>query len=499
MKKKRMCDEVSELVKEWHPTKNGILMPENVMCGSKILVWWRCDKGHEWKASISHRTSREGTGCPYCSGRYAITGENDLQTLFPVIAQEWNFEKNKDITPNKVKPGSSKKVWWKCKKGHEWQAIVYHRTKNNSKCPYCSGRYAIMGENDLQTLMPNIAKEWHPIKNKELLPTDVKPGSNIKVWWHCKEGHEWKAAVVDRTRKNGSNCPYCSGNINIKGKTDLQTLFPEIAAEFNNEKNVGVSPSELFAKSGKKFWWNCNNGHSWQASVISRTNLKAGCPFCAGQRPVLGENDLKTLRPDLALEWHPNKNRNFTPSDCTISSGRKIWWKCKKGHEWQSVVSTRTGKDNCGCPYCTGRYAVSGKNDLATLKPNLVKEWNYKKNKSLLISEIKISSNKRVWWICENGHEWKTSISSRTKEKGTSCPYCSGYLAIPGETDLATLNPKLAMEWHPTKNKMRNITKVTAHSSKKAWWICEKDHEWRATVNMRSYGSGCPFCLKEKK
>ena len=425
--------------------------------------------------------------------------QNFISQTYPQIASQWHPSLNGELTPDKIKAGSSKKVWWQCENGHAWQAIVYHRTKNHSNCPYCSGRYAIKGENDLQTLMPRIAKEWHPTKNRCLLPTDVKPGSNKKIWWRCKEGHEWQAAIVDRTRKNGSGCPYCSGNLNIKGKTDLQTLFPEIAKEFDTNKNGDMSPSELFAKSGKKVWWICNKGHSWQASVISRTNLKAGCPFCAGQRPIPGENDLKILRPDLAAEWHPDKNRNFTPSDCTISSGRKIWWRCKEGHEWQAVISTRTGKDNCGCPYCAGRYAISGVNDLATLNPELVKEWNYKKNESLLCSEVKIASNKRVWWICEKGHEWQAAISGRTKENGTGCPYCLGYLAIPGETDLATINPELVLEWNAKKNKRHDITKITAHSSKKVWWICEKGHEWRAAVNTRSYGSGCPFCFKEKK
>lgn len=216
-----------------------------------------------------------------------------------------------------------------------------------------------------------------------------------------------------------------SGNIVIPGKTDLHALFPEIACEFDVDKNEGTTSGEICAKSGRKVWWRCNKGHSWQAPVINRTNLKSGCPFCAGQRPIPGENDLGTVRPDLAAEWHPQKNRNFKPSDCTISSGRKVWWSCREGHEWKSVVSARTGKDNCGCPYCYGRYAVPGVNDLETVNPELASEWHPTKNKTKP-SRILPNSNKKAWWLCsECGYEWRTLITSRSA-RGSGCPRCLG-------------------------------------------------------------------------
>lgn len=192
-----------------------------------------------------------------------------------------------------------------------------------------------------------------------------------------------------------------------------------------SDKNAGITPAEICAKSGKKIWWRCKKGHSWQAPVISRTNLKAGCPICAGQRTLPGENDLATLRPDLVAEWHPSKNRDFKPSDCTISSGRKVWWRCKEGHEWQSVVSARTGKDSCGCPYCYGRYAVTGVNDLEAVKPELALEWHPTKNK-MKPSQILPNSNKKAWWLCpECGYEWRTLIPSRSA-RGSGCPRCAG-------------------------------------------------------------------------
>ncbi|MBR2727144.1 MAG: hypothetical protein IKD71_04540, partial [Solobacterium sp.] len=124
-----------ELASEWHPTKNGTLTPEMLTLGSGIEVWWRCKKGHEYKARISRRV--RGDGCPYCSGHKVEKGFNDLATLNPELAKEWHPTKNGSLTPEMVAPNSNKKVWWQCKNGHEWQAYISNRNRGN-KCPYCT-------------------------------------------------------------------------------------------------------------------------------------------------------------------------------------------------------------------------------------------------------------------------------------------------------------------------------------------------------------------------
>jgi hypothetical protein len=83
------------------------------------------------------------------------------------------------LLPKDVTPRSSKKVWWICGKGHEWEAIIYNRVKGRG-CPYCAGFYACT-DNCLETLAPHIAKEWHPKKNGDLTPKDVTKSSNKKV------------------------------------------------------------------------------------------------------------------------------------------------------------------------------------------------------------------------------------------------------------------------------------------------------------------------------
>ena len=119
---------------------------------------------------------------------------------------EWNYEKNGDLNPLELTAFSNRKVWWKCEKGHEWEAKIQNRS-NGTNCPYCSGKQVLKGFNDLATLYPEVAKEWHPTKNENLKPCDVAPQSHRKVWWKCEKGHEWQATIADRNA--GRGCPIC--------------------------------------------------------------------------------------------------------------------------------------------------------------------------------------------------------------------------------------------------------------------------------------------------
>ena len=275
--------------------------------------------------------------------------ENSLLSINPGIAAEWNYRKNGNLRPENFSTSSNKKVWWKCSKGHEWQAKINSRN-NGSGCPYCSGRYAIKGESDLQTVNPSLAKEWDYKKNDGLTPADVLPNSNKKIWWRCSQGHEYQATVCNRNF--GYGCPYCSGRSVLKGENDLQTVNPALAEEWDYEKNSGLTPTDVLPNSNKKVWWICSQGHEWQAMVISR-NKGHGCPYCAGRYPIKGKSDLQTINPTLAKEWNYEKNNDLTPADVTPNSGQKVWWKCSKGHEWLARIADRSrGR---GCPQCARR------------------------------------------------------------------------------------------------------------------------------------------------
>ena len=134
-KEKKYLSDYPILLAEWDYQKNHGLDPQTIRHRSRTVVWWKCNKGHEWQATIAARS--QGYGCPYCSGRYVIPGQTDLKTVNPILAKEWDYAMNDTLSPEDFSMGSNKKVWWKCNNGHQWQAIIKHRN-NGSGCPVCA-------------------------------------------------------------------------------------------------------------------------------------------------------------------------------------------------------------------------------------------------------------------------------------------------------------------------------------------------------------------------
>ena len=125
-----------EIISEWDYEKNKNVVPDMLMAGSNQKVWWKCSNGHSWQAAVY---SRKKNGCPYCSGRKTLQGVNDLKTTNPVLAEEWDYEKNGTLTPEDTSIQSNKSVWWKCHRGHSWKAKPSERYNGNG-CPECDGR-----------------------------------------------------------------------------------------------------------------------------------------------------------------------------------------------------------------------------------------------------------------------------------------------------------------------------------------------------------------------
>lgn len=139
---------------------------------------------------------------------------NDLASRHPELLAEWDWDRNGDLKPTDVIASSNKRVWWKCKEGHEWSGLVANRARKGKAdpgCPYCSGCKVLAGYNDLAITHPGIAAMWHPRMNKRLKPTGVQAVSRKPAWWRGECGHVYQMAVRDRVRARPGYCPYCSG------------------------------------------------------------------------------------------------------------------------------------------------------------------------------------------------------------------------------------------------------------------------------------------------
>jgi hypothetical protein len=271
-----------------------------------------------------------------------------------------------------------------------------------------------------------------------------------------------------------------------------------LVTQWHSARNAGLTPHDLTAGSHRRVWWVCPQGpdHEWRASPANRVRGD-GCPYCAHLRPSV-TNCLATVAPNLAAEWHPTRNGPLTPHDVVAGAARRVWWKCARGgdHEWFVSIDNRV-RAGSGCPFCTGRRACAGQS-LADQFPELAAEWHPTKNGALGPRDVTRASSRRVWWKCRGGpdHEWQGFITARTRVKvrGNGCPFCAGR-RLSVTNCLATRCPKVAAEWHPTKNSPVAPDEVLMGTAKKYWWLCVSGHEWSARVSHRTgIGSGCPNC-----
>lgn len=207
--------------------------------------------------------------------------------------------------------------------------------------------------NILSEVHPELVAEWSE-RNLPLTPDKITYGSNKIVWWIGTCGHEWQTSV--KARSNGEKCPVCSGARVVEGVNDLATLKPELVAEWSS-KNNALKPTMVTVGSHKKVIWKGKCGHEWTATVKSRAISGTGCPYCSHNKVLEGFNDLASQRPLIASEWS-ERNYPLKPNMVTVFANRKVWWKCSKGHEWNALISTRSGGSQC--PYCSGQiYAAA--------------------------------------------------------------------------------------------------------------------------------------------
>lgn len=345
--RKYIINDYPDISKEYMKEKNIVPM-EEIYAGYPVPVWWKCEKGHEWQALVRNRVVNHG--CIYCNRQVPIVGENDFETTDPLLAKEWHSTKNGHFTPQMAMRGSSKKVWWKCKQGHEWEAVIYSRAIG-SGCPYCSGRLPIRGENDFETLHRDLASEWHPTKNGKLEPCEFKEKSNKKVWWQCKEGHEWQDSIYERVSKK--RCKFCNNTAVIPDKNSFKALEPEAASYWNYEANGDLKPESFLPHSNKEVNWICGK-HKWEEIIQTMTKRKA-CPYCSGVR-ISEEDSAFNKYPKLLLEYDHDKNIGININTISKGSSKKIWWKCKKGHSWLAPTERRVKGSNC--PYCYGKKSI---------------------------------------------------------------------------------------------------------------------------------------------
>ena len=236
-------------------------------------------------------------------------------------------------------------------------------------------------------------------------PTLVASGSNAPRSWRCSKGHKWSVSPNNRTQKGTTGCPFCAGKRVIAGVNDLQTQYPEIAAQAD-----GWNPETFHAKSNKRMQWRCLEGHSWSAAICDRVEGD-DCSVCSNRVLQRGHNDLKSTHPLIALQAD-----GWDPSNVIDGSHSRQNWICGLGHKWTTTVKKRISGQ--GCPFCSGQRVLKGFNDLKTLNPVLASEaygWDP--------TTVTIHSGIKQQWRCDEGHLYYATPDKRSNLRG--CPSCS--------------------------------------------------------------------------
>lgn len=484
-----------ELLNEIDWEKNKNFDPYKLTPRANQKIWWKCEKGHSWEATITNKTRKGYNGdCPYCLNR-KLCDDNSLAHVRPDIAKDWHPTKNEQLTPKDVIAGGSKKVWWICKHNHEWKTTVGARVNNGTGCPKCSlqtSRIEIAIYSEVKALFDDVLwQEKIDGYECDILIKEKNIGIEVDgVYWHNRRPEvdsikqklfEDKGVLLFRLREEG--LPLLSErDINFKWSDNS---FPIIKLLINQILKFAIISEEDLLKLEK---YVSNN------TLINEKLYREIVSFLPAPP---AEQSLAAKRPDLAKEWAFDLNAPLLPEHFKPGSSKIVWWRCLQGHTWKTSLNHRSNQ-NTGCPTCPKPYTsrASSEWNLASINPELASEWNFEKNENIGPDGLTPKSNIKVWWRCSKGHEWKTSLSSRSK--GTGCPYCYGRFAS-NENNLEALYPEILSEWDYDLNKDLNPSDFTPHVNKKVWWRCSKikDHKWQATIYNRTKNkSGCPHCAK---
>jgi translation initiation factor IF-1 len=470
----------------------------------------------------------------------------------PDLALEWVGCGDSKITPYTCVSGSNVKVKWKCRIcDGEFEAYVSNRALKGSKCPYCCNQKVLIGYNDLQTLSCGLAMEWS--EKNTFLPKQVTPHSNKQVFWKCFLGHEDYLMSVKR-HSSGQGCPICAKQSQTSFPEQaiyyyIKKVFPDANNRYKFEnheidifiplKKIGIEYNGYFSHKNKEekdivkrdffhsvgielisvkeykyedekvnasFYIHQSMAYAELTNLINELLL-----FVCGEISVdvdcerdlitikeqylfrQDEVSLANLRPDLAKEWDKDRNGKITPKLVTVGSNQKYYWRCPICDNVYKA-SPKHRSHGTSCPVCSSKSVKTGVNDLKTVCPLLLKEWDYEIN-SLDPSIVLAGGTTKYYWKCALGHSYLCTIPGRIK--GNNCPVCSGKKVLVGFNDLLSQNPRVAKEWDYEMNACLPNEVHYNSQSKKYHWICSKcGCKWISLVRNRTR---CPECRKKDK
>lgn len=360
-----------QLMKEWdwQANNNEGLEPSQLSSGSNKKANWICNKGHKWKSTI-HGRNFEGYGCPYCSNQKILPGYNDLATTHPELLQDWDYQKN-TLKPSEVTARSNRKVWWKCTKGHEYQAKACGRSVLHNGCAKCkAGNQTSFPEQAIfyyiKQIFPDAINRYRDIFDNGMELDIFIPSKNIAIEYDGSFYHK-KDRSLKREKIKYNICRQhqikliricAKDNADVFNFTSDYTYTEPTLDNSDNTQGLDKIIKELLYMLESDFGWNPRKQHIQYNNIpirkisvdvnIARDRYKIN----AYRENTTFKESLAQVRPDLAAEWDYKKNQGLTPKMFPVGSHEEVWWICKKcGASYPKIIRTRS-RLKTTCPHC---------------------------------------------------------------------------------------------------------------------------------------------------
>lgn len=395
-----------ELEKEWDYKENSKLgiTPQAVTKGSNILAYWICPFGHQYTKKIKERCS--GHGCVICA--------KESQTSFPEQAIYYYISKIFPDVKNRYGNPEIDIFIPSLNFGIEYDGFFSHKNKKDKE---------VLKDKIIQDKGINLIriKEVNKIEKDNKNIIYCKPNSNntfmdeviIKIEKIINTIYSLNINLKPNIEKDRIKIE--EQYISLKKENSIVDKRPDIAKEWDYNKNGSIKPEYILCGNSRKYFWICPQGHSYQASPNHRCH-GTNCPYCALKKFKTGINDIKTLYPFVIEDWDYRLNSKKPEEEIAVLS-HKFYWICPKGHSYYATLKAKLKKSKC--TICSGKEILIGYNDLKTVSPELVEEWDYEKNKKMP-ENYTFLSNQKVYWVCKKcGYKWEAIINNRP-----NCPKC---------------------------------------------------------------------------
>lgn len=341
----------------------------------------------------------------------------------PDVFKQIHPTKNEGVDLMELAFSTHKKIWWLCLSGHSYDSTINSRTNNETGCPYCSNN-KLCQEKCLGNTNSELSKEWHPTKNGTLTPFDIARNSNKKVWWKCDKEHEWEAKIGSRNFSS-SGCPTCNRN----GTSDIERKFYyylQLIFKYsinchkikNNKRNVEIDifiPELNLAIEYDGVYFH-KNEENIKRDIFKNNFLKEK------QIPLLRirEFGLNSIH-NIEFNYDFNNKKSFKITLTEILDYIKNNFTINENQKQKIEEVKNIDYENHIIP--KGFFIYPLKEDSLLIKnPELSKQWHTELNGDLKPEHVSCCSHKKVWWKCDEEHEWNAVIKSRNY--GSNCPTC---------------------------------------------------------------------------